>query len=377
MTSDGKSIGLALSGGGFRATLFGLGSLWRLNEIGLLGKLDRITSVSGGSILAGILAHRWKNLRFDQGTASNFFPEIVEPVREFCEQTIDVSAGLWGILTPFKTAGEFLADRYDQDLFHGAMLKGIPPAVTDQAPKFIFYATNMQTGRSFRFRQDMVADYYLGIAPSLDVPLAEVVAASSAFPPIFSPIILKTDPLVWQKPLLKDPDLLDALRRRIVLADGGVYDNMGLQSLVGTGSGKPQVDHILVSDAGAPFKIDVSPFEDDLLQLGRVRDILIEQTRAIRKNWLVSDFKAGNKHGAYWGISTEIKDFQDSQALTTDNELTASLEHIATRLGGFKDEEQGHLINWGYALADAALRTYAGFHQGPSAEWPLPRWRLA
>jgi len=63
MALDGKTLGLALSGGGYRATLFGLGSLTRLNDAGLLGKLDLITSVSGGSILAGILALRWLTRR--------------------------------------------------------------------------------------------------------------------------------------------------------------------------------------------------------------------------------------------------------------------------------------------------------------------------
>ena len=62
--ADGTTLGLALSGGGFRATLFGLGSLWRLNDAGLLGRLDRVTSVSGGSIMAGILASRWHALSF-------------------------------------------------------------------------------------------------------------------------------------------------------------------------------------------------------------------------------------------------------------------------------------------------------------------------
>src|SRR5260370_305678 len=48
-------VGLAMSGGGFRATLFHLGALWRLNELGYLTKLDRISSVSGGSITTGVL----------------------------------------------------------------------------------------------------------------------------------------------------------------------------------------------------------------------------------------------------------------------------------------------------------------------------------
>ena len=49
---------LALSGGGYRATLFHLGSLRRLNEIGWINRVERLTAVSGGSLLLGfLLAH--------------------------------------------------------------------------------------------------------------------------------------------------------------------------------------------------------------------------------------------------------------------------------------------------------------------------------
>ena len=49
-------VALSLSGGGYRAMVFHVGALWRLNEVGLLSKLKRISSVSGGSITAGALA---------------------------------------------------------------------------------------------------------------------------------------------------------------------------------------------------------------------------------------------------------------------------------------------------------------------------------
>src|ERR1700741_2390344 len=55
-------IGLALSGGGFRAMLFHAGALMRLNEFGLLAKINRVSSVSGGSIAAGCLACIWQKL---------------------------------------------------------------------------------------------------------------------------------------------------------------------------------------------------------------------------------------------------------------------------------------------------------------------------
>ena len=53
---DNGLIGLALSGGGLRAALFHLGALWRLNELSLLPAIDRISAVSGGALLAGLVA---------------------------------------------------------------------------------------------------------------------------------------------------------------------------------------------------------------------------------------------------------------------------------------------------------------------------------
>src|SRR5436189_2115322 len=83
-------IALCLSGGGYRAMVFHLGALWRLNEAGLLGRLDRVSSVSGGSITAGVLAMNWPALAFDSaGVASQFGAQVVEPIRRLAGKTID------------------------------------------------------------------------------------------------------------------------------------------------------------------------------------------------------------------------------------------------------------------------------------------------
>lgn len=350
MTLDGKTIGFALSGGGFRASLFGLGSLWRLNEAALLGRVDRISSVSGGSILAGLLAHRWSHLDFLDGRAENFEQEIAQPLRMLCEKTIDISSIVKGVLNPFTSAGEYLTECYDKHLFHGATTRDMPIPGQTGSPLFVLYATNMQTGRSFRFRQDMLADWKLGIARGASVPLAQAVAASSAFPPLFSPIVLKTDPAIWAEG--EAISNLDELRRRIVLTDGGVYDNMGLETLV------DKVDLVLVSDAGAPFQLELKPSQTPL-QLNRVRDILIDQTRALRKRWLIDEFTAGRRHGAYWGLGTRIDDYDDPLAPVQDNDVTGGLALVPTRLKSLDKLTEGRLINWGYALADAALRIRA------------------
>ena len=75
---------LCLSGGGYRAMLFHVGALWRLNEAGYLPKLDRVSSVSGGSITAGVLGLAWPKLDFDDSGrgAGASRPKLVEPLRK-------------------------------------------------------------------------------------------------------------------------------------------------------------------------------------------------------------------------------------------------------------------------------------------------------
>lgn len=372
MAYEGKTIGLALSGGGFRATLFGLGSLLRLNELGLLQVLDRVTSVSGGSILAAFLGRHWRELYFEGGVCRNFEAVVAKPLRDFCARTLDIGAGLEGIFSPFKTAGEVLAARYDRDLLHGATLRDLPPGsgrtTPDGGPDFVIYATNMQTGRSFRFTRHYVADYYIGINRKAVFPLATAVAASSAFPPVFSPVKIATRPEDWQDASLKHPQLKH-MQEKIILADGGIYDNMGLEALLGN------VDILLVSDAGAPFEVDPYPLGDYFSQLGRVRDILIGQTRALRKRWLIQDLKDGKYRGTYWGIGTRIANYQ-VPTLVSDSPTTEALQSVRTRLNRFTDQEQGHLINWGYALCDAAIRRHVLPGAPQAVGLPMPGYPL-
>jgi len=84
-----SGIALCLSGGGYRAMVFHLEALIRLNELGYLPRLARVSSVSGGSITAGVLALHWKSLNFDdKGVARDFQPEITAPIRNLASRTI-------------------------------------------------------------------------------------------------------------------------------------------------------------------------------------------------------------------------------------------------------------------------------------------------
>lgn len=378
VTSDAESgIGLALSGGGFRAALFHIGSLQRLNEVGWLRKLSRITSVSGGSITSGLLGLRWRELTFDANDiATNLQDLVFEPLRAFCSRDIDTWAIGKGALNPFKTAGDYVAESYDEHLFHGASLQKLPKK--GEGPRFIIYATSLQTGRSVRFSQPYMADYLVGLLDEPDVPLAVAVAASSAFPPVLAPVVLETDPDSWRSVegarLFEDRDY----RRRLYLADGGVYDNLGLEALVGN------VGTILVSDGGGPLTPDADLGLLERTNSGialRSLSIITEQARALRRRRLVDDYLAGTVRGTYWGIATQINDYVDAQRLprtiVSDNEITTSLKDIRTRLDAFSSEEQGRLINWGYALADAAMRRYVLESPTQAAIWPVPDFPLA
>lgn len=367
-----ETIGLALSGGGFRASLFHLGALLRLNELGLLARLSEVSSVSGGSITAAALGRAWARLEFDgQGVARAFGPEVLEPVRRFCGRTHDVPALLLGLALPWKSPVRRLADAYDRWLFRGATLQDLPR--DGQGPRFTLYATSLDTGASVRFSRPYLGDYHLGLVREPRHGLALAVAASSGFPPFFAPLQVPMPDGAWEQ--VPGADLYgDAWRRtRLWLGDGGIYDNLGLERIA------DRCDVVLVSDAGAPFQPLGSRLGLRLSWLSRTKrvlDIAVEQTRALRKRQLIADFKAGARRGTYWGIGTQIGDYRLEAhglrpALLADQPLTARLARTRTRLDAFAAQEQARLIDWGYALADAALRRHVLETEPEAGRLPL------
>jgi NTE family protein len=360
--------GLALSGGGFRAALFHLGSLWRLNELGYLPKLDRISSVSGGSITSGLLAVRWGELGFANDIATQFLDQIVRPLRDFCARLVDGPAVGEGALLPWRDVSEVIEREYHTHLFGAATLQDLP-----ERPRFIFNSTNFMTGDDFRFSKPYAGDYRIGMIPKPTFPVALAVTASSAFPPVLSPVARKVEAASFER--WDGADLFDHVeyRQRLFLTDGGVYDNLGLETL------EKRCKMLLVSDAGAPFVPDSDPGSAWHTQTLRAFDIATAQSRGLRKRRLIADYQSTPpvRRGAYWGIMTEIAGFQLADALPVSVESTRYLASIRTRLNPFSDAEQCRLINGGYALCDAAMRKYvvAGI-PNQRARWPYPEYSL-
>jgi NTE family protein len=340
------AISLCMSGGGYRAMVFHLGALLRLNEVGYLGKLDRISSVSGGSITAGVLALHWNELGVTPDAPAPRFSIVMDEVRKLAGKTIDVESILKGLLLPGSVSSKVQAD-YDAELFHGATLQDLP-----DSPTFVINATSVQSAVLFRFTKRYMADYRVGIVNRPRLPLAAAVAASSAFPPVLSPAVIDFQKYncVFEPgsgmDLEKEPFTSHA-----VLTDGGVYDNLGLETVWKT------YRTVLVSDGGGHIAPEGEPHHDWLLHGYRILDLVDNQVRSLRKRQLIASYQSGDRSGTYWGIRTDISNYEVN-SLPCPADQTLRLAELPTRLKALSQAEQECLINWGYAVTDAALRAH-------------------
>ena len=353
-------IALCLSGGGYRAMVFHLGSLWRLYEAGLLGGVKRISSVSGGSITAGLLGLKWGRLSFDPGRLQqDFVNEVVAPVRSLAGETIDAEAVILGLVLPRRISDRVEA-AYQHHLFGNATLQDLP-----DAPRFVINSTNVQSGALWRFMKPYMRDYRVGEVRRPTISLSRAVAASSAFPPVLSPVEMRLDPSSFTPNSgtdLQSPPFTT----RVILTDGGVYDNLGLETAW------KRYDTILVSDAGGKLKPEGEPKSDWARHAYRVLDLVDNQVRSLRKRQVIGSFQSGERKGAYWGIRTDIADYHVGNPLPCPHARTLALAETPTRLKRLDERLQEQLINWGYAVTDAALRKHVDPTLATPTDFPYP-----
>jgi NTE family protein len=362
---DPNLSALCLSGGGYRATIFHLGALIRLNETGQLRTLDRISSVSGGSITSACLGMNWNKLKWDaNGVAENLDELVVDPVRALCRVTIDAGAVIGGIFNPFRTIGEKVAAAYDKHLFHGATLQDLPTG-----PRFIINATNVQSGALWRFSRPYMGDYKVGRVFYPEVKLAVAVGASSAFPPILSPVELDTSDMEFVSTggeSLGHPPFTN----KVILSDGGVYDNMGIETAW------KRCGTVIVSDAGAMLQAEADPETDWARHSIRILNVIDNQVRSLRKRQIISAFLDGSEHkGAYWSMRNSPGDYPlgsvcDHLGFKADR--AAALAATPTRLEAMSDDLQERLINLGYVIAAAALASHLPGTVNAQIKWPFP-----
>ncbi|RMG47411.1 MAG: patatin-like phospholipase family protein [Acidobacteria bacterium] len=342
-----EGIAVCLSGGGYRAMLFHAGGLLRLAEAGLLARVSRVSSVSAGSITAAVLALAWDRCRLNEprGAGERFVRHVVAPLLALAARTLDVPAALLGLFGP-GPANAWLAGALDRHLFRRRTLSDLP-----DEPEFVFNATNLCTGDLFLFRKGRTGDYRVGAASGARLPVSGAVAASAAFPPFLSPAVpaLGTGGLArrGREPLHREPYVSHP-----VLTDGGVYDNLGLEAAW------KRFRTVIASDGGSRLEPDPSPPRDWPRHMLRVVEVIDHQVRTMRKRLLLAHFERGTRRGAYWSIRGDARDYAPSPHLPCPLPRTIALARLPTRLKRLDPAIRSRLVNWGYAMADAAVRRF-------------------
>lgn len=354
-----QGTALCLSGGGYRAMLFHAGALIRLNELGLLAQLDVISSVSGGSIAAGLLARGWARLSWSDGVADNLEAQVISPLMQFAGITVDRPSVVAGLLRPRHSIAEQVTRAYRRHLFADMSTRDLP-----DRPRFIFTATNLQSGALWRFSKPYMRDWRVGEVRHPDVPMARVVAASAAFPPVLSPVRLRVGPADWspEPAELGRPEF----RRDVILSDGGVYDNLGLEPVI------KRCATILVSDGGGRLNPSAVVAQTWARHTKRVLSVIDQQVRNLRSRTLIAGYRRGDYTGAYWGMRTPIGRYGTPGSLPCPPAQTMQLAETPTRLAALSETDRQRLANWGYAVCDAALRRHVLVEAKAPADFPWP-----
>ncbi|HYL77152.1 MAG TPA: patatin-like phospholipase family protein [Bryobacteraceae bacterium] len=360
-----KKIGLALSGGGFRATLFHLGVVRFLYDAGLLSHVHRITSVSGGSVLAAHLGLNW-----DRYTGKP--EEFDSAAKEVIKFTMaDVRGRIlrrwilaWITLLPRTfwrkhwRLTQMLKRSYDR-LFQGesakpAILKALP-----SSPEINILCTSMTTGSLCTFDRlgfcfsDASGDHRIE-CPTLHVSYA--VAASSAFPPLFPPVLIDNRVLMCDQAEFQNPQYL---------TDGGVFDNLGLNKLLSLQAEEDGVDILIVSDAEGNFDWALNrPYKSMFSRNVRASDMLMTRVSKLQYEML------GTNSHSVQRVHIGIPISQDEDASAPDPGTQRSLRNIRTDLDAFSPKEVAALIHYGHRVACRVLSEGGITEKTPAYDWP-------
>jgi len=350
-----SGLSLCFTGGGFRAMLFHVGALWRLNEVGLLSTAAQISSVSAGSLVAAKLGAVWGDLGFDaNGIAARFEAALVAPLRALAEKTIDVRSALAGTLLPFTTPADRFVHELERHLLGRATLAELP-----ERPRILLVASNMQDGTLWRFSRAYMGDQRTGAIRDPDIRLSTAVAASAAAPPVLSPLILRVSrPAGNVDEPSKEED--------VFLTDGAVLDRLSIETAW------RRYRDVLVSDGSGKLTTEETPATDWARQSRRVIELIDWQARSAQKRQLIDSFATGVRNGAYWGISSTIDNFNAASTLPCPSDRTRELADLPARFAKLDETMQQRLINWGYAICDAAVRQHYLPDASPPAGFPYP-----
>ncbi|MDP9078852.1 MAG: patatin-like phospholipase family protein [Bacteroidota bacterium] len=423
-------VGLALSGGGFRASLYHIGVLAKLAELDMLRKVEVISCVSGGSIIGAAYYLEVRNLlqtKTDLQITSQDYIDIVKRLSDNFLKGIQrnlrmrIMANLWEnwhmALSDDYSRTNRLGELYEKELFalvtdgeeqeprwlnmlfihpmktNGEQDKTFQPKHHNwqrraKAPILILNATTLNTGHNWQFTASWMGEPPSGIQKidanyrlrrmynktgtsahsGHEIRLGQAVAASSCVPAMFPPIVLKD--------LYQD--------KTVKLVDGGVHDNQGVCGLL-----DQDCSVLLVSDASGQMTEEDQPTSNTLPVYSRTSDILMERVRNEQFLDMRNRLQGGMLRGLMFihlklGLDAKTIDWIDkgSPAPKTQSpapyELTAyhirkdlqrKLSAIRTDLDSFHNAEAFALMTSGYHMTTSEFPdNIKGFRPVPAVK---------
>ena len=380
------NIALALSGGGYRATVFHLGVMARLAEQDALEQVSVLSTVSGGSLCIG-LVHGLNGMRWP--TSQEYQNNIAIEARRILTSTdlqkeliTRVLGSFW---TLFGSRAGALSALIQEKWGISAKVSELP-----ETPRWLINATCYETGKNWRFEKRRMGDYLFGYSrDTSQVALSDAMAASAGFPGGIGALQLDTSQKKWYKytsgsaPALAESlgtskvEPITPVFPKVHLWDGGAYDNHGLEGVHDFISGwQLGIEFLIVSDAAGRAKPEA--YHMGPKAIGRLMTgIMMDQVRSLRARAIIERFINHKDKGAFLqtgntcekiirsarrdsGLSKAEIDAEVARmvpgCLSEDDAKKAA--EMATVIRKLSQEEYERLFRHGYEVADVTLYAY-------------------
>ena len=429
-----SKLGLAMSGGGFRAAFFHIGVLAQMARLGLLRHVEVISTVSGGSIVGALYYLHVKRLmeeKSDPEITDQDYLTIMARLEVQFLQGVQRNVRLRTFLNPFKNLrmafadysrtdhiGELYDEYFYRDVFRPEKagpieMRELKIQPKDGKPDFsplseneerihkvpilLINATTLNTGHNWRFeavrmgeppldgsvQQEIDKKARLRRAPTYDdiipkqrnIELGLAVAASACVPALFTPLAISD---------------LYPCGIRVQLVDGGVHDNQGVEGLLDM-----QCTRLVISDAAGQMTDEAEPSTRTIKVITRSNAILMDRVREeelcttlqtpglevafmhLRKglygkavSWIGPDGKPAED------IKVERPPSSSSRSFGVAEEVQALLSSIRTDLDSFTDVEAYSLMLDGYKMSEAELQQAAATKPLIAPVATCPQWRF-
>ncbi len=404
-------VGLALSGGGFRASLFHLGVLARLAEMDVLRAVEALSTVSGGSIVGAhyyLEVQKVLQTRKDKSIRHDDYIEVVHRVQERflagvqrnlrTRALASLGANFRMIFSKEYSRSHRLGELYEENLYtrigENAERRTEPRTMpkllvkpadhTDSSPfkpKFsnwrrrakvpvlLLNTTSLNSGHSWHFTARWMGEPPGSIGTEIDVNeryrrlwyeqapkdehknyrLGYAVAASACVPGLFEPLALE--------------ELYP--ERTVRLVDGGVHDNQGVGALL-----DEDCTLVLCSDASGQMEDKKRPSNSTIGVPLRSNSILMDRVREAEYQDLRARVDNRALQGLFFihtkkGLETLPIDWigcqdptgpPDEASDTTDYDVNKDLQRklaaIRTDLDSFTEVEAYSLMLSGYLMTE-------------------------